>query len=151
MGIERGRVRTPLSSSKSMTFSLTLGLAVPFKNCHKFPCFRVFFDLTVQQTQILMSTKMCYIHAIQSLLSIISYNVLALSSAVTNLPHKTLIFHDFQGPTVEFHDFPGLENEILKIYFVSFQDFHDWYKPQGKGKLQGEGRNGKKQWARGRN
>ena len=48
--------------------------------------------------------------------SSLSYNVLALSSAVANLPHKTLIFHDFQGPTVEFHDFPGLENEILKIY-----------------------------------
>ena len=67
--------------------------------------------------------------------SSLSYNVLALSSAVTNLPHKTLIFRDFQGPTVEFHDFPGLENEILKIYSVSFQDFHDRYKPQGKGKL----------------
>ena len=71
VGIERGRVRIPLSSSKSMTFSLTLGLAVPFKNCHNFPCFRVFFDLTVQQTQILMSTKMCDIHTIQSLLSIL--------------------------------------------------------------------------------
>ena len=71
VGIERGRVRTPLSSSKSMTFSLTLGLADPFKNCRNFPCVRVFFDLTVQQTQILMSTKMCDIHAIQSLLSIL--------------------------------------------------------------------------------
>ena len=71
VGIERGRVRIPLSSSKSMTFSLTLGLAVPFTNCHNFPCFRVFFDLTVQQTQILMSTKMCDIHTIQSLLSIL--------------------------------------------------------------------------------
>ena len=29
---------------------------------------------------------------------------------------KTLIFHDFQGPTITFHDFPGLENEILKFH-----------------------------------
>ena len=29
---------------------------------------------------------------------------------------KTLIFHDFQGPTMKFHEFPGLENEILKFH-----------------------------------
>ena len=44
------------------------------------------------------------------------YFILASSSAVTNLPNKTLIFHDFQGPKIEFHDFPGLENEILKSH-----------------------------------
>ena len=42
--------------------------------------------------------------------------VLALSSAVTNLSHKTLIFHDFQGLTIKFHDFPGLDNQILKFH-----------------------------------
>ena len=42
--------------------------------------------------------------------------ILVLSSAVTNLPNKTLIFYDFQGPTIKFHDFPGLENEILKFH-----------------------------------
>ena len=35
---------------------------------------------------------------------------LSLSFAVTNLPNRTLIFHDFQGPKIEFHDFQGLEN-----------------------------------------
>ena len=40
--------------------------------------------------------------------SSLSYIVLALSSAVTNLPNKILIFHDFQGPTIKIHDFPGL-------------------------------------------
>ena len=34
-----------------------------------------------------------------------SYIVLDLSSAVTNLPNKTSIFHDFQGPTIKCHDF----------------------------------------------
>ena len=70
VGIEGGRVRTLLSSSNSMTFSLTIGLTVTFKTCQNFSCVTVFFDLTVQQTQILISTKMCDIHAVQSLLSI---------------------------------------------------------------------------------
>ena len=46
----------------------------------------------------------------------LSYIVLALSSAVTNLSNKTLIFHDLPWPAIEFHDFPGLENEILKFH-----------------------------------
>ena len=50
------------------------------------------------------------------------YIVLALSSAVSKLPNKTLIFHDIQGPTIKFHDFPGLENKILKFHdFPGFQ------------------------------
>ena len=43
-------------------------------------------------------------------------SVFALSSAVTKLPNTTLIFHDFQGPPIKFHDFPGLENEIHKSH-----------------------------------
>ena len=43
--------------------------------------------------------------------SSLSCIILALSPAVTNLPNKTLIFHDFQGRKIKFHDFPGLENE----------------------------------------
>ena len=48
-----------------------------------------------------------------------SYIVLALISAVTNLPNITLIFHDFQGMKIKIHTFPGLENEILKISCIS--------------------------------
>ena len=62
-----------------------------------------------------------YVHFALFNYSPLSYIVLALSSAVTKPPNKTLIFHDFQGPTIKFHDFPGLENKILK--------FHDLYKP----------------------
>ena len=43
--------------------------------------------------------------------SSLSCIMLALSPAVTNLPNKTLIFHDFQARKIKFHDFPGLENE----------------------------------------
>ena len=57
----------------------------------------------------------------------LSHIVLVLSSAVTDLPNKSLIFHDFQGPKVEFHDFPGYENEILK--FQDFPGFHELYEP----------------------
>ena len=39
--------------------------------------------------------------------SSLSCVILALSSAVTNLPNKTLIFRDFQGLTIKFHNFPG--------------------------------------------
>ena len=65
--------------------------------------FNGIFD--IQQTPPLVSTKMCAIHAVH-----------ALSSAVTNLTNKILIFHDFQGLTIKFRDFPGLENEILKFH-----------------------------------
>ena len=46
----------------------------------------------------------------------LSNTVFALSSAVTNLSNKTFIFHDFPWPTIEFREFPGLENEILKFH-----------------------------------
>ena len=68
----------------------------------------------------LMSTKMHAVRAVQSLLSI-SFIVLALLSTVTKLSNKTLIFHDFQGPTINFYDFPGLEKEMLKFHdFLGF-------------------------------
>ena len=35
------------------------------------------------------------------------------ASAVTNLPNITLIRMTFPKPTIKFHDFPGLENEML--------------------------------------
>ena len=54
----------------------------------------------------------CHLRCYSSL----SYIVLALSSAVNKLPNKTLIFHDFQGPTIKFNDFPGLKNEIYKFH-----------------------------------
>ena len=46
----------------------------------------------------------------------LSYTFLALSSAVTNLSNKTFIFHDFPWPTIEFREFPGLENEVLNFH-----------------------------------
>ena len=43
--------------------------------------------------------------------SSLSYIVLALTSAITDLPNTIFTFYDFPGPTIEFHAFPDLENE----------------------------------------
>ena len=65
------------------------------------------------------------VHAFWLLFFILKlYIIHASSSAVTNLPNTTLIFHDFQGPNIKIHDFPGLENEILK-----FNDFPGFPRP----------------------
>ena len=81
---------------------------------------RYFLTLNNLTDTTLVSNKMRAVWAC-SLITPLSYIVLALSPAVTNLSDKTLIFLDFQGPTIKFHDFPDqLENEILK-----FHDFPD--------------------------
>ena len=91
-----------------MTFSMTLVIAATFENFQNFTSFNIFFFTLNSLTE--KNTLFNY--------SSLSYIILALSSAATNVPNKTLIFHDFQGPKIEFHDYPGLENEILK-----FNDF----------------------------
>ena len=100
-----------------MTFSMTLGLVVTFKNFHNFPSLGVFFDLKQLNRHRLWCLPKWVPFAFFNYSSL-SYIVLALPSAVTTgkLLNKTLIFHDFQGPTIKFHDFPGPENEILKFH-----------------------------------
>ena len=62
--------------------------------------------------------------------SSLSHVILALSSALTNLPNKTFIFHDFLGlenEILKFYDFPGflwsvrtlIKNESLHVDFES--------------------------------
>lgn len=46
----------------------------------------------------------------------LSYFVLRLTFEVNQSTKRSLIFHDFPGPTNKFHDFPGLEEEILKFH-----------------------------------
>ena len=67
--------------------------------------------------QILVSTKM---HAVQAFIYywFLSYTGLALTSAITNLPNMTLIFHGSQRQTIKFH-----KSEILK--FMTFQVFYN--------------------------
>ena len=86
-------------------FSKTSGLVVTFKKFQNFLCFGVFFDLK-QFNRNKLSPKSVPFALFNY--SSLSYIVLALSSAVTKLPNKTLIFHDFQGPIIKFNDFPGL-------------------------------------------
>ena len=44
----------------------------------------------------------------------------SLSSAVINETNTTTIFHDFSWPIIIFHDFPSLENEILKFHYFFY-------------------------------
>ena len=71
----------------------------------------------------------CHLRCLILLLSTLLYLTLSLPcpSAVTDLSNKSLIFHDFQGATIKFHDFPFLENEIL--YSMTFQVFHNLCEP----------------------
>ena len=96
-------------------FSMTLGLVVTFKNFHNFPSLGVFFDFQQLNRHKLWCPPKYVPFALFNYSSL-SYIVLALSSVVTKPPNKTLLFHDFQGPTIKFLDFPGLENEILKFH-----------------------------------
>ena len=105
------RVRILSSSSNPMTFPITLDIAVTFENFQNFTCFNIFFFTLNSSTE--KNSLFNY--------SCLSYIILALSSGATNLPNKTLIFHDFQGRKIKFHDYPGLENEILT--FHDFQGF----------------------------
>ena len=59
---------------------------------------------------------MCRLHRLVTPSYFSVYTVLASSSAVTYLSSKTLIFHNFQRPTIKFLDFPGQEIEILKFH-----------------------------------
>ena len=99
-------------------FSVTLGSAVTFENFQNFPCCREFLTLnsSTGTNSGVHRNKSLLRCSIPPLYIIVSYIVLALSPAVKGLSNKTLIFHDFQGPTIKIYDFPGLENEILKFH-----------------------------------
>ena len=89
---------------------MTLRAAVTLENCQAFPCFRIFFHLAPfkrQKNSCVHQNVSCWRNLIY--LSLF-YFVVALTSAVTNLPNITLIFQDFPGLENEickFHDFPG--------------------------------------------
>ena len=123
------RVRTLLSSLKFydfphdflhdlFKFSKTLGLAVSFKKSKTFLVLQYFLTLNSSTDANSGIHQKCVWFVFNY--SSLSYNymVLAFSSAVSNLSNKTLIiiFYDFQGSTIKFHDFPGLENEIFKFH-----------------------------------
>ena len=45
-----------------------------------------------------------------------------------NVPGLTTVFHKFVSPTIKFHDFLGLENEILEFH-MTYQVFNDLFEP----------------------
>ena len=94
---------------------MTLGLVVTLRNFHSFPSLRVFFWPQQFNRSRLWCPPKCVPFAPFNYSSL-SYTVLALPSAVTKLLNKTLILHNFKGPTIKFHVFQGLANEILKFH-----------------------------------
>ena len=126
LGLNQGRVRT-LEFFKFhdffddlFQFSITCALAVFFEKFKTSLVLPYFFYLKQFNKNKLWYLPKCVPFALFNFSSL-SYLTLALSSAVTNLPNKTIIFYDFQRPTIKFHDFPGLENEILQFHdFPSF-------------------------------
>ena len=136
------RVHILLSSSNSMTFhdfvwpfQVFQENEFSFKNSKTFSCFSPFFDLKQFNRHKLCAPK-CVTF---TLFNYPSLSVHCLCLVICNAQmsvtkdlnlkktHKTLIFHDFQGSTIKFHRFPGLENEILNS--MTFQVFHDLYEP----------------------
>ena len=112
-----GKVKLQANAVSGLLLQRTLSLAVSFKNFKNFPCFRVFFDLnSLTDINSGVNQNACRVYCLITPL----YLPLSLPChlQLLTLQNKTLIFHDFQGPTFKFHDFPGLENEIL-----TFHDF----------------------------
>ena len=111
------RIHTLLSTSHSMTFFMAFSsFSIPNRfSCHfqKFsncPCFGVLFDLKQLNRHKLCCPPKCMPNVALLNYSSLSYIVLALSSAITKLLHKTSIFHDFpalENEILKFHDFPG--------------------------------------------
>ena len=132
LGLNQGRVRT-LEFFKFhdffddlFQFSITCALAVFFEKFKTSLVLTYLFYLKQFNKNKLWYPPKWVPFALFNFSSL-SYVTLALSSAVTNLPNKTIIFHDFQRPTIKFHDFPGLEMKFL--ISTTFQVFHDLYEP----------------------
>ena len=107
-------------------FSKTLSFVVTFENCQNFPCLGLCFDLKQFKRNKLWCPPKCVPFALFNYSSL-SYLVLGLSSAVTKLPNKALIFHDFQGPIINSMTFQAWKMKFLNS--MTFQVFHDLYEP----------------------
>ena len=102
-------------------FSMKLGLVVTFKNFHNFPSLGVVFDLKQFNRHKLWCPPKCVPFTLFNYSSLPCI-FLALSSAVTKLPNKTLILN-----SLKFHDFPGfpwpvqtLWHNALKLLILLF-------------------------------
>ena len=87
-------------------------------NCFSIYIYTYTFYLKQFNRNKLWNQPKCLRFALFNYSSLLSHVILILSSAVTNLPNKTLIFHDFQGPTITFHDFPGFPRPARTLEMV---------------------------------
>ena len=111
-------------------FFMTLGLAATFKSFQTFPCCKVFLTFNSStDTNSGVHKNACRSRYLITPLCLTLPLLLSseVSREVANQPHKTLIFHDFQGPTIKFHDLPGRKMKFLNS--MTFQVFHDLHEP----------------------
>ena len=107
-------------------FSKTCGLAVRFKNAKHSLVLEHFFDLKHFNRHKLCRSPKCAPFTLHNYSSL-SCSVLALSSAVNNLWNRSLIFHNFQGPTINSMTFQAWKTKFLNS--MTFQVFHDLHEP----------------------
>ena len=115
-------VHTLSSSSNSMTFSMTLSLAVTFQNFQIFPCFRAFLDLTLVQLDINSGGHQSDIKCFHFLLlnfSPLFHIALVLTSTTTyNLDQISM---NFQDQKLNFIDFAN--SQAWKMKFSNLMTF----------------------------
>ena len=132
------RVRT-LTTFQDFSWPLhdliKVSLSLSCQNYQTYPCFRVFLTKTRFRQGQEIKLGPSYSLFITTLIQILVSR--SIKCAAMNVPHLTIIFNDFAWPTIKFHDFPDLVNEILKFEdFLGFQwlvgtlsmhlPFHTW-------------------------
>ena len=103
-----------------------------FQKSSKLSLFEHIFDLKQFNSNKLWYPPKCVLLMLSNYSSL-SYIILPLS----NLPNKTLIFHDFQGPKTKFHDLCEPCNDdgfLLGVKMISFvqQKIHFTFKSLSK-------------------
>ena len=101
---------TLLSSSNVRTFSMTLE-AVTVNFSQNFP-FVVGFLFNIDQ---LNKHKLCFLKKNGAMITDLYHacNFLALTSTVSNLYNRILIYKELPWRSIQFHDYLGLANELL--------------------------------------
>ena len=103
------------SMIKDWAFVLTVVWNQSFHNM----CFPALY--CIKDALVFISTK------IKACFRLVCYFFSNLLSFCLLFSESIFLFHDFPWPSLKFHDFAGLEIEIIN--FMTFQVFHDLYEP----------------------
>ena len=112
------RVHTLLSSSNSMNFSMTFS---SFPILETVLVLGYFYLTQLNRQHFSVHQNVCHFKKLFNYVFLSLFFV--LECAGTNLTNITSIFLDFPWPTIKFHGFQGLENEIIILKFHDFSGF----------------------------